>query len=305
MLQLADRWVWDHWIVDTGSSYHIFYLQAPRSLGDADLRHSHATVGHAVSEDLVDWSVLPDALLAGERGQWDDAAIWTGSVVRHGGRWVLAYTGTSRAERMRVQRIGLATSTDLMTWSRIGDAPVLEADARWYAVGDVDAGEDTAWRDPWIARDPNGNGWHALITADAIHGPSDGRGVVGHAWSQNLLDWEVRPPLSEPGEFGHLEVIQTAAIEGQQVLVFCANGDRVSQTRRARVGDLPAGTYACRADKALGPYDIADSSRVSDLYAGRLVQRRDGTWAMLGFLGDDRWWPVSRNDPRPCARVGP
>ena len=52
MLTLPDKWVWDHWMVDTGSEYHIFYLQAPRSLGDPDLRHQHARTGHAVSTEI-------------------------------------------------------------------------------------------------------------------------------------------------------------------------------------------------------------------------------------------------------------
>jgi len=286
MLHLSDKWVWDHWLVDTGSEYHIFYLQAPRSLGDPHLRHASATVGHAVSSDLVDWTVLADALRQGEEGRWDDSAIWTGSVVRHEGCWVLAYTGTSRAEHGLVQRIGLATSTDLLTWERVGDAAAIEADPRWYAVGDAAAGQETAWRDPWLFRDPEGDGWHALITADASHAPIDGRGVVGHAWSRDLMTWEVRPPLSEPGEFGHLEVTQIVAIEGRPVLIFCANPDRVSEARRTRVGEFPAGTYACSLDKPQGPFHVVDSRYVSELYAGRLVQLRDRSWALMGFVGD-------------------
>ena len=46
-LRLSDKWVWDSWIADTGREFHLFYLQAPRSLGDQLERHWHATVGHA------------------------------------------------------------------------------------------------------------------------------------------------------------------------------------------------------------------------------------------------------------------
>ena len=288
MLRLPDRWIWDHWLVDTGSEYHVFYLQAPRSLGDPELRHANATPGHAVSTDLVHWQFLPDALLPGLAGSWDDRATWTGSIVRQDNTWYLFYTGSNHAERGLVQRIGLATSPDLLTWTRYGEAPVMEADPRWYERLDPAAWHDEAWRDPWVLPDPIGAGWHALITARAKSGgPADGRGVVGHAWSPDLLTWEVRPPLSDPGEFGHLEVNQVATVDGQAVLVFCTGPDHVSRARRARVGELPAGTYVCPADGPLGPYHVADSRLVTELYASRLVQRRDGTWAIMGFLGDD------------------
>ena len=47
MLRLDDFWVWDSWVADDGDAYHLYFLQAPRSLGDPALRHVHATVGHA------------------------------------------------------------------------------------------------------------------------------------------------------------------------------------------------------------------------------------------------------------------
>ena len=35
----ADDWIWDSWIADDGERYHLFFLKAPRALGDPDLRH--------------------------------------------------------------------------------------------------------------------------------------------------------------------------------------------------------------------------------------------------------------------------
>ena len=62
MLSIPDKWLWDFWFAQDGPYYHIFYLQAPKSLSDEKLRHWHATIGHAVSEDLRNWEILPDAL---------------------------------------------------------------------------------------------------------------------------------------------------------------------------------------------------------------------------------------------------
>ena len=126
MLRLPDDWVWDSWVADDGDAYHLFYLQAPRSLGDAGRRHLNATVGHAVSTDLVSWEVLPEAL-GPTPGSWDDLSIWTGStVLGDDGVWRMFYTATStRGYGVRDQRVGLAESDDLVTWRKIGTSPLL------------------------------------------------------------------------------------------------------------------------------------------------------------------------------------
>ena len=164
-LHLADRWVWDFWLVHDGAAHHAFYLQAPRSLGDPDLRHWNVSVGHAVSHDLRSWSVLPDALTPGPPAAWDDFTTWTGSVVRADDRWAMLYTGASRLEEGLVQRIGLAWSDDLVTWHKDDANPVMEADRRWYERLDAGVWHDEAWRDPTVVRDPVTGVYHAFLTA--------------------------------------------------------------------------------------------------------------------------------------------
>ena len=78
MLELPDSWTWDFWLADTGAEYHLFFLRASRALLDPDRRHYRASVGHAVSTDLVNWDLLPDALVPSDSPAWDDLATWTG-----------------------------------------------------------------------------------------------------------------------------------------------------------------------------------------------------------------------------------
>ncbi|GAA2628760.1 glycoside hydrolase family protein [Paractinoplanes durhamensis] len=119
MLRRPDMWFWDSWPVVDGGDRHLFFLQAPRSLGDPDTRHVNAAIGHAVSADWTNWTILPDALTAAPSPAWDDLAIWTGSIVRDdAGRWRLFYSAISRKENGRVQRIGHAASDDLISWRR-------------------------------------------------------------------------------------------------------------------------------------------------------------------------------------------
>ena len=82
-LCIADTWVWDFWFVQQGPDYHIFYLQAPRALEKEIQRHWHVSIGHAVSQDLIHWEILPDALAptAADSGAWDNYTTWTGSVL--------------------------------------------------------------------------------------------------------------------------------------------------------------------------------------------------------------------------------
>jgi len=80
MLRLADAWTWDFWLADDGRSYHLYFLKAPRHIGDPDERHWNVSIGHAVSPDLADWTVVPDAIAPSDGPAFDHIATWTGSV---------------------------------------------------------------------------------------------------------------------------------------------------------------------------------------------------------------------------------
>ena len=57
-----------------------------------------------------------------------------------------------------LQTIGAATSTDLETWHKGPAPPLVTADDRWYERLGGGAWHEEAWRDPWVMRDPGGNG---------------------------------------------------------------------------------------------------------------------------------------------------
>ncbi|MEN9752691.1 MAG: hypothetical protein RL670_382, partial [Actinomycetota bacterium] len=212
-LRLPGQWVWDSWYAFDGENHHAFYLQASRALGDPDRRHRHPSIGHAISSDLKNWKVVADAIAVGDEPEFDAWTTWTGSVVRDdSGLWWMFYTGGSRANQNGLaQAVGAATSTDLITWTKVETNPLTEADGRWYEKLGDSTWFDEAWRDPWVFRLPGDSTWHMLITARANHGEVINRGVIGHATSTNLRDWQVVEPLSKPeAGFGQLEVLQYA-----------------------------------------------------------------------------------------------
>jgi beta-fructofuranosidase len=293
-LHRPDKWIWDFWFARDGDDYHLFYLQAPSVLLPHQ-RHHHASIGHAVSTDLRSWTALPDAIRPGASGAWDDLATWTGSVLEHDGRWHMLYTGISRADRGLVQRIGLAISDDLITWSKHPGNPVMRADPRWYESYDPSGWRDESWRDPWLFRDDEDGHLHALITARSRSGPADGRGVVAHARSLDLVDWEVLPPLTEPGEFAQVECPQLVEIAGFHYVLFSSLGEDHSGARVARLGGpQETGTFAFTSRERYGPYTsptdplIARSASPENLYAGRLVEDKQGGWWFMAFLGGAR-----------------
>ncbi|HEY5482995.1 MAG TPA: hypothetical protein VIK31_04190 [Propionibacteriaceae bacterium] len=74
MLGLADSWVWDFWTSDDGRSYHLFFLYASKALHDPEARHYRASIGHAVSTDLVSWRRIEDTLVRSDAPAFDDLA---------------------------------------------------------------------------------------------------------------------------------------------------------------------------------------------------------------------------------------
>lgn len=282
MLSLSDRWVWDCWLYDDGEDFHIFFLQASKAIIDPDLRHFHASIGHAKSKDLKSWTLLPDALKPADSPAWDEVATWTGSVVKNprDKLYYMFYTGVTRPNGGIVQQIGLATSSDLTTWIRDSNNPVTVADSAFYESqesGDA----NTNWRDPWVFFDDRDNLWHMLNTADIKKGGVKTRATVAHSTSSDLRNWKVLPPLHGESGFGQVEVIQVEKIGEKFVLIFCVNAHDLNEVKPG----FKTGTYSVPADSLTGPFhfDKAEIIDADGIYAGRIIRDRNDQWVLLGF----------------------
>lgn len=301
--ELDDKWIWSFWIAKDGDSYHLFFLQAARSLGDPDLRHDNATVGHATSTDLVNWTDLGTVLKPGFPGEWDDIAIWTGSVIEHGGRWWMFYTGRSSLEKGRVQRIGAAISDDLNLWIKHPSNPLLNSHPYWYEHLDKGSRSRVAWRDPWVY--PVDDGFEMLLTARLDDGPGSDRGVIARAFSTDLTLWSALSPLTRPGGFGQMDVPSFVQLGSRKLLLFsCDRSDLASkQAKQPRLSDC----YALEIDGAGPPYSTTNvvSLDTPNLYAVRAVPGPDGDWVLLGFEQEDESGAFAGriSDPVPLESV--
>ena len=302
-LVLKDKWVWDLWLAPemVDGKWHIFFLQAPRSLINPDLRHASATVGHAISSDLKEWEYLGTALEPGALGTWDDRAIWTGSIIKSdSGLWHMFYTGTNKTtENGFVQRIGVATSTDLVNWTKQDDF-VTEADSQWYERAaqvrqELQDGQpswyEEAWRDPWVFKDPASNEWVMLVTARSNSGPYDARGTIGVARSTDLLNWKVCEPLKVESEFGHYELPQLMhSTDSELVISFCLASNNHAATRLARGERAWTGNGIMRSTSLGGVWKVESEPYLeAPFYAARIVQRDQQLLAIawLNFIGAD------------------
>ena len=177
-----------------GDELHLFHLTLP----------NHDAVRHAVSTDGLSWRSLPDALRTSDPGAGpDDDMIWTMSVTERDGLYYMLYTALSMADDGRVQRNALATSTDLVRWTKHPGNPVAEADERWYETLETAPHGRVSWRDP----KPTlvGDTYYATVNGREKGGPIQRRGCAALMASKDLVSWEVRPPLFAPRKYWDLE----------------------------------------------------------------------------------------------------
>lgn len=310
MIEVDDKWVWDSWYcIDGDGVWHAFFLQADKTLGDADLRHWNVTFGHAVSRDLQRWDYLGTVFAPSENSAFDDFTVWTGCVISvAAGEWMLFYTGTSRNEGGRVQRIGRATSRDLQTWERQGLALDLSGkNAELYEDFLPERWKDRSMRDPWVIPDPEGQGWLMYFTARSpFPVDTNASGAIGLARSDNLVDWQLLPP-TYVGSFGEIEVPQVFERGGIWYCLFCTTAACWSDAYRDKnSAHLLSGVHYLVGDGPRGPWRIAEGpfllgSEECEHYAGRLVHHAASDWLLACNAGPAFRFSGTISDPIPVT----
>jgi predicted GH43/DUF377 family glycosyl hydrolase len=82
-------------------------------------------IGYATSQDGVTWNIRSSPVLtAGPQGAWDSGSVSVGSVLRNGTEFLMYYRGTNPTT-YATGAIGLANSTDGVTWTKFPGNPVL------------------------------------------------------------------------------------------------------------------------------------------------------------------------------------
>ncbi|PFG14408.1 sucrose-6-phosphate hydrolase SacC (GH32 family) [Bacillus sp. es.036] len=165
----------NHWGNEPGGpiyfngQYHVFYQSNPRGP-----YWNHIRWGHIVSDDMVHWRDVDDAVIPG-RYDVDPEGAWAGgTVVDDNGVPVIFYTAGDDRDQPN-QRINLARSTflqdgdnDLNRWEKNSEV-ILDQEEGQGIMGE--------FRDPYVFKD--GDTWYMLVTSGKEG--SDGTAVGGTA----------------------------------------------------------------------------------------------------------------------------
>lgn len=116
-------------VVVSGGTWHHYYSY------DIDSKH---VIGHATSANGISWTKDTDnnpVVNLGAAGKFDDGHAWLPRVWIEGETWYMLYAGNNGSG---VVAIGLATSTDGVTWTRQngGDAILAGTDVGAWDEGD-------------------------------------------------------------------------------------------------------------------------------------------------------------------------
>ena len=239
--------MWDTWVMQDGDDYHLFFL-------------SGGNIGRAVSKDLIHWQHLPPIKKLGKKGGWDESGMMmTGSTVKHGDKYYLCF-----GSRAPGNPIGLIESTDLKTWKRVGNKPVL-------VVKEPYSPEN--WRDLAPLWDPKKKQWDGYLYG--THAKTK-RPSIAYATSKDFINWEYHEPvfIAEKYErfsksnkgFVNLEVPDLFEIDGKWYFTFSSIRTRKPHTSGR---EDASGTWYIMADKKEGPYRVPENPLLLGTGMGR------------------------------------
>ncbi len=271
----------DFSIVKRDGWFHCFYIRRDTSV---PYDSTERDFGHAISRDLYLWTQLP-AVLPVRPSHWDNSKVWAPDIREIDGVYYMFYTGVTNkpGAYAAYQRIGLATSTDLMTWNRL-DEPLLScAEVRWTFCDPLQftGGE---FRDAFVMPDGAGPGWLMYYTARPSSSPDNY--VVGMASSDgDLTQWTNREPLW----ITHSSFSGTSVVESPHVfkhgdlyyLVFTGNG---AQPLRLATGPDPTGPASSWTYR--GTLSSMVGLNTAEWFASEYFV--DGTHEYFSFINYDR-----------------
>ena len=284
MFALENHYLGDSWYFVAGDTAHMFFLAFPLE------REGRWDIGHAISQDLINWEYVGVALEPGPEGAWDGHTLATGSVMEWGGRYWMAFTGCED-EGFRTQRVGMAVSDDLIQWEKVPENPRTQAEPPHYEQIGTGKREMIHWRDPFLFE--HGDAAYQFVCARRSDGEVTTRGTVAVARSTDMVNWDILGPLEHDRIAEEMEVPQLYHIDGRWYLVFCTPGSLLAPSfaRSFAEGAPGRGNFSLVGSSPLGPFHVHGTGlmvhRENDeyFYAAQLVNLRD-KWHLMATVDD-------------------
>lgn len=241
---------------------------------------------HLTSTDLTNWTEVGYVVPPGASGAWDDSDIWAPSIVERNGTYYMFYTGVADSTNY-VQKIGVATSTDLYTWTKHPGNPVLNCDDFTWAHYNEAEAFGAACRDPYVYWDETEHQWVMFMSARTTDDtPTTNSPTIGIATSEDLLTWR---------EYGFIPTTNDYTAESPHVierngtyyLVFTDNCSPQPCLKYVSSTNLYSG-YGAQSDSGLEDNAYA-SDYAKDRDGREYFTRIDGT-TNLRFDFDELIW---------------
>jgi beta-fructofuranosidase len=272
--------VWDFWYAKKDTVYYAYYLQSPT--------FTAPTIGMATSTDLVHWTEHGEVLGPNPPGMWNDAWMATGSVFFSMGQWWMPFTGQTYTG---VRGTGLATSHDLVNWTRIGNRPirmqnrpfVVPESPYWQSKGFA-AGAVMPYSliaDPYVIPEKI-DGFFYLVANSLFDDVSiDYRGCICLMRSADGLAWEDLGLIAAPRQFNEMEAPQLWRHGDRWYLMFGA----------ARYEPLYRANMVYTSPVITGPFEPGPHPQVTLpdyegwFYVAKVLADPNGDDVLLGGLG--------------------
>jgi hypothetical protein len=213
---------------------HLFYTRRHMYTGYLE-SGDQKEFGHTHTTDLRSWARADteSTTVRCRPGKFDADHVWAPSIVQSGGTFYMHYTGVRYEGSHQFQRIGLATSNDLLHWTQRDTAVFSANQIDWAGKSGAAFSNQVQLRDPFVMADPDSAGsWLMYYTAADTSFAVD-QNVIGVARSTDLVNWTSPLPIratEHATRFGRAQQLESPHVfrrSGRWWLFYTANPDHV------------------------------------------------------------------------------
>lgn len=286
------KYYWDPWFIKNNDEYHCFYLQTKKTRKPEQRHLQRIEIGHAVSKNLANWKQLETALKPGRKSEWDSYALWTGSTLKKGSKYYLFYTGRHHTgKNCWEQKIGFATSKDLITWKKHSKNPVLKADEKWYETNfnKNKIGKIGAWRDPFVFFDKKNKKYYMTLSARSKSNKKEYNACIALAESKNLKKWKACKPLLAPFLYDEMETSQLIFFKNHYFLFFSISERKLSAPNWAKIHGELCGLHCYYSKNLEGPYKPVNKNgsvfnNCEEMFNIRIIEQTNDCFNAVGWI---------------------